>query len=157
MKAFLFVQMQKKNLDTFFGQIPPQFLKRVKLTPIVFLARLRIGHKYLHYDSCHEEYFKRPIVFSKTLRLRKKCREKNDLDSNVENLKEECFRKSGYPEQFIKEQVARALQSASNNSSTDSKREKGTMFHYNHGHNILRIFDVLPNFPFTTGETKPDY
>ena len=31
-------------------------------------------------------------------------------------------------------------------------------FHiYNHGHNILRIFDVLPNFPFTTSETKPDY
>ena len=30
-------------------------------------------------------------------------------------------------------------------------------FSYNHGHNILRIFDVLPNFPFTTSETKPDY
>ena len=28
---------------------------------------------------------------------------------------------------------------------------------YNHGHNIMRIFDVLPNFPFTTSETKPDY
>ena len=25
----------------------------------------------------------------------------------------------------------------------------------NHGHNILRIFDVLPNFPFTTSKTKP--
>ena len=24
----------------------------------------------------------------------------------------------------------------------------------NHGHNIFRIFDVLPNFPFTTSETK---
>ena len=22
---------------------------------------------------------------------------------------------------------------------------------------ILRIFDVLPNFPFTTSERKPDY
>ena len=31
-----------------------------------------------------------------------------------------------------------------------------TIFH-NHGHNILRLFDVLPNFPFTTGETKRDY
>ena len=30
-------------------------------------------------------------------------------------------------------------------------------FNYNHGHNIMRIFDVLPNFPFTTSETKPDY
>ena len=27
----------------------------------------------------------------------------------------------------------------------------------NHGHNILRIFYVLPNFRFTTSETKPDY
>ena len=26
---------------------------------------------------------------------------------------------------------------------------------YNHGHNIMRFFDVLPNFPFTTSETKP--
>ena len=27
----------------------------------------------------------------------------------------------------------------------------------NHGHNILRLFDVLPNFLFTTSETKCDY
>ena len=28
---------------------------------------------------------------------------------------------------------------------------------YSHGHNIMRIFDALLNFPFTTSETKPDY
>ena len=28
---------------------------------------------------------------------------------------------------------------------------------YNHGLNNLRIFDVLPSFPFTANETKPDY
>ena len=28
---------------------------------------------------------------------------------------------------------------------------------YNHFHNILRLFDVLPNFPFTTSETMGDY
>ena len=28
---------------------------------------------------------------------------------------------------------------------------------YNHFDNILRPFDVLPNFPFTTSETKRDY
>ena len=28
---------------------------------------------------------------------------------------------------------------------------------YNHGHKILIIFDVLPNFPFTTSKMKPDY
>ena len=28
---------------------------------------------------------------------------------------------------------------------------------YNHGHNILRLFDTLPNFLFTTSEIKRDY
>ena len=28
---------------------------------------------------------------------------------------------------------------------------------FNHFHNILRLFDVLPNFPFTTSETMRDY
>ena len=27
-------------------------------------------------------------------------------------------------------------------------------FIHNHGHNILRLFDTLPNFLFTTSETK---
>ena len=34
--------------------------------------------------------------------------------------------KRGYPEQFNKDQVARAFQSASNNSASNSKREKET-------------------------------
>ena len=29
--------------------------------------------------------------------------------------------------------------------------------YYNHSHNILRILDVFPNFPFTASKTKPDY
>ena len=28
---------------------------------------------------------------------------------------------------------------------------------YNHFHNILRFFDVLPNFSFTASETIDDY
>ena len=28
---------------------------------------------------------------------------------------------------------------------------------YNQFHKILRLFDVLPNFPFTTSETMSDY
>ena len=32
-----------------------------------------------------------------------------------------------------------------------------SVMNYNHGHNIMRIFNVLPNFPLTTSETKPDY
>ena len=30
-------------------------------------------------------------------------------------------------------------------------------FEDNHFHNILRLFDVFPNFPFTTSETMRDY
>ena len=36
------------------------------------------------------------------------------------------------------------------------KADGGSQSQY-HGHNIMRIFDVLPNFPFTTSETKPGY
>ena len=31
------------------------------------------------------------------------------------------------------------------------------MFANNHGHDILKLLDVVTNFPFTTSETKPDY
>ena len=30
-------------------------------------------------------------------------------------------------------------------------------FRDNYGHNILRLFDVSPNFSFTTSETNRDY
>ena len=33
----------------------------------------------------------------------------------------------------------------------------GALSVYNYGHNILRLFDVLSNFPFTTSGTKCDY
>ena len=32
-----------------------------------------------------------------------------------------------------------------------------TVLTYNHFHNILRLSDVLPSFPFTTSETMRDY
>ena len=28
---------------------------------------------------------------------------------------------------------------------------------YNHFHNVLRLFDILPSFPFTTSETMRHY
>ena len=31
------------------------------------------------------------------------------------------------------------------------------IFFHNQAHNILRLFDVLPNFPFTTSETMGDF
>ena len=39
--------------------------------------------------------------------------------------------------------------------TTKFVRARGT--NYNQFHNILRLFDVLPNFPFTASETTGDY
>ena len=36
-------------------------------------------------------------------------------------------------------------------------RKMSWVEYYNHGHNILRILVTLPNFIFTTSETKRDY
>ena len=58
------------------------------------------GHQYLHYDSCHADHIKRLIIFSQTLRLKRICSEKNDLNVHVEDLKA-WFRKRGYPDYLI--------------------------------------------------------
>ena len=62
------------------------------------------GHQYLHYDSCHADHIKRSIIFCQTLRLKRICSEKNDLNVHVEDL-QTWFRKIGYPGYLIKEQV----------------------------------------------------
>ena len=51
-----------------------------------------------------------------------------DLDSNVENLKER-FKKKSYPEQLIKDQMARTFQSGSNNTINNNYQEKKLVFH----------------------------
>ena len=42
-----------------------------------------------------------------------------------------------------------------------SKKTLSVMYkynsNYNHEHNILKLFDTLPNFIFTTNEMKRDY
>ena len=43
------------------------------------------------------------------------------------------------------------------NTDIINHRSCGKISNYKHGHNIMRIFNVLPNFPFTTSETKLDY
>ena len=35
-------------------------------------------------------------------------------------------------------------------------KKQNFAFFYNHGHNILTLFDTLPNFLFITSETKRD-
>ena len=37
------------------------------------------------------------------------------------------------------------------------RNDPNTIVIYNHGHNILRIFDILQSLPFFTREPKPDY
>ena len=71
-------------------------------------CKRRDSHQYLHYDSCHGNHIKRSIIFSQTLRLKRICSEKNDLNVHVEDLKT-WFRKRGYPDYLIKEQVEKAL------------------------------------------------
>ena len=44
-------------------------------------------HQYFHYDLCHARHIKRSIIFSQTLRLKRICSEKNDLNVHVEDLK----------------------------------------------------------------------
>ena len=44
-----------------------------------------------------------------------------------------------------------------NNWSCINRQRKQKKIINNHFHNILRLFDVLPNFSFTTGETMRDY
>ena len=44
-----------------------------------------------------------------------------------------------------------------NNWSCSKRHKEKKNFEDNHFHKILRFFDILPNFPFTTKEKKPDY
>ena len=74
------------------------------------------GHQYLHYDSCHVDHTKRSIIYSQTLRLKRICSEKNDLNVHVENLKT-WLRKRGYHYYLIKEQKALRLTPSDENNS----------------------------------------
>ena len=78
------------------------------------------GHQYLHYDLCHANHIKRSIIFSQTLRLKRICSEKNDLNVHVEDLKT-WFRKRGYPDYLIKEQVKKALRLTPSDESNSKK------------------------------------
>ena len=80
-------------------------IKEGKISANLF-CKPTYGNQCLHYDSCHAEHIKRSIVFSQTLPLKRVCCEKRDLDSSVGNLRE-YFRKRGYLEQLIKNQIAR--------------------------------------------------
>ena len=78
------------------------------------------GHQYFHYNSCHDDHIKRSIIFSQTLRLKRICSEKNDVNVRVENLKT-WFRKKRYPEYLIKEQVEKALRLTPSDENNSKK------------------------------------
>ena len=61
---------------------------KIKVTRIItdLYCKPTDGHRYLHYDSCHADHIKRSIIFSQTLRLKRICSEKNDLNADVEDL-----------------------------------------------------------------------
>ena len=116
------------------------------------------SHQYLHYDSCHAEHIKRSIVFSETLRLKRICSQKSDLNSHVKELKS-WFSKRGYPDRIISEQVNRALRSEENVKERDGKhmKENGVplVVTYNPNFKNLRVL-IRKNFQFlyADAETK---
>ena len=63
---------------------------------------------YIKYNTLKKNYIKRSIIFSQTLRLKRICSQKSDLDFHVQELKN-WFSKWGYPVKVISEQVNRAL------------------------------------------------
>ena len=80
----------------------------------------RDGHQYLHCGSYHPDHIKRSIVFSQTLQLKRICSEKNDLNVHVEDFKI-WFRKRGYPDYLIKEQVERVLRVTRSDQNNSKK------------------------------------
>ena len=100
------------------------------------------SHQYLHYDLSHTEHIKRSIILSKTLRLKRICSRKSDLDSHVKELKN-WFSKRGYPAKVISEQVNRALISEENVKEKDGQhmKENGVplVLTYNPNYNNLNF------------------
>ena len=99
------------------------------------------GHQYLHYDLCHANHIKRSIIFSQTLRLKRICSEKNDLNVHVEDLKT-WFRKRGYPDYLIKEQVEKALRLTPSDES-NSKKVNGVPLVVTYNLAFKNLFQVI--------------
>ena len=45
----------------------------------------------------------------------------------------------------------------SQSSNLNILKDMNIQLIWNHGNNILKLFDIWQNFPFTTSETKCDY
>ena len=49
------------------------------------------GHQYRHYESCNADHIKRSIMLSQTIRFKRSCSEKNDLNAHVEKNKKRFY------------------------------------------------------------------
>ena len=49
------------------------------------------GHQYRHYESCNADHIKRSIILSQTIRFKRLCSEKNDLNAHVEKNKKRFY------------------------------------------------------------------
>ena len=73
---------------------------------------------------------------------------------------------NGYSQKLLLVDMLSTVNAPVDNSEMERignmEREKANLVYlllvnYNHFHNILRLFDVLPNFPFIKSETMGDY
>ena len=99
------------------------------------------GHQYLYYDSCHTDHIKSSIIFSQTLRLKRICSEKNDLNVHVGNLKT-WFGKRGYRYYLIKEQVEKALRPTPSEEN-NSKKVNGVSLVVTYNPAFKNLFQMI--------------
>ena len=99
------------------------------------------GHQHLHNDSCHADHIKILIIFNQTFRLKRICSEKNVLNVHVEDLII-WFRKKGYPDYRIKEQVENALRLTPSDEN-NSKRVNGVPLVVTYNLAFKNLFQVI--------------
>ena len=88
----------------------------------------------------HADHMKRTIIFSQTLWSKRICSENNDLNVRVEDLKT-WFRKRGYPDYLIKEQVEKALRLTP--SDENSKKVNGVPVVVTYNPAFKNLFQVI--------------
>ena len=110
-----------------------------------FYCKPMDGHQYLHYDSCHADHLKKSLIFSQTLRLKRICYEKNDLNVHVEDLKT-WFGERGNPDYLIKEQVEKALRLTTSDEN-NSKKVNGISLVVTNNPSFKNLFQVIRKKP----------
>ena len=87
------------------------------------------------------DHIKRSIIFSQTLRLKRICSEKDDLNVHVEDLKT-WLRKRGYPDYLMKEQVEKALRLTPSDENS-RKKVNGVPLVVTYNPALKNLFQVI--------------